>query len=74
MKKIKAILTHIKGSPVTSKKEQCNIHNVVCSRPFEKHYNEMTRRERREYKRWLDKHNMWDGAIVSENMEKGKWY
>tara|TARA_R110000822_G_scaffold47155_5_gene125275 strand:+ start:471 stop:614 length:144 start_codon:yes stop_codon:yes gene_type:complete len=41
---------------------------------FEKHYNEMTRRERREYKRWLDKHNIWDGAIVSENMEKGKWY
>ena len=31
MKKIKAILTHIKGSPVTSSKEQCNIHDVVRS-------------------------------------------
>jgi len=31
MKKIKAILSHIKGSPVTSKKEQCNIHDVVRS-------------------------------------------
>ena len=30
----------------------------------------MNRRERREYKRWLDKNNMWDGAIVIENLER----
>ena len=36
----------------------------------DKHYNDMNRRERREYKRWLDKHNMWDGAIVIENLER----
>jgi len=27
-----------------------------------KHYNDMTRAERREYKRWLTKHKLWDGA------------
>ncbi len=36
----------------------------------EKHYNDMSRRERREYKRWLDKNDMWDGVIVIENLEK----
>lgn len=31
---------------------------------------EMNRRERREYKRWLDKNNMWDGYFVYENQTK----
>lgn len=37
---------------------------------LDKHYHDMTRAEKREYKRWLRKHNMWDGAIVAENMER----
>ena len=40
------------------------------ARLTDKHYDDMNRRERREYKRWLDKHNMWDGAIVIENLER----
>lgn len=31
-----------------------------------KHYNEMTRIEKREYKRWLHKNNLWDGAEICE--------
>lgn len=37
---------------------------------IDKHYNDMNRCERREYKRWLAKNNMWDGAIVIENLER----
>lgn len=54
--------------------KQCAISGVVrISLPMfhiDKHYNDMNRRERREYKRWLDKNNMWDGAIVIENLER----
>ena len=35
-----------------------------------KHYNDMTRREKREYKRWLSKNHIWDGAVVIETQEK----
>lgn len=35
-----------------------------------KPYWEMNRGERREYKRWLLKNEMWDGAIVVENQVK----
>jgi hypothetical protein len=31
---------------------------------IDKHYYDMTRREKREYKRWLHKNNCWDGSIV----------
>ena len=34
--------------------------------PFSKHYNEMNRKERREYKRWLKKNQIWDGAVCVE--------
>jgi hypothetical protein len=37
---------------------------------IDKHYNDMNRRERREYKRWLEKHQLWDGAVVIENLER----
>ena len=37
---------------------------------IDKHYNDMNRQERREYKRWLEKHQLWDGAVVIENMER----
>jgi len=37
---------------------------------IDKSYHEMNRREKREYKRWLSKNNMWDGDIVFENQEK----
>jgi len=36
----------------------------------DKTYSQMNRREKREYKRWLDKRNMWDGEIVIENLER----
>lgn len=36
----------------------------------DKSYSEMNRSEKRAYKRWLDKRNMWDGEIVIENMER----
>ena len=41
---------------------------------IDKHYDDMSRREKREYKRWLEKNNMWDGAIVIENLEKYRQY
>jgi hypothetical protein len=37
-----------------------------------RHYNDMTRAERREYKRWLTKHKLWDGAVAVESMEREK--
>jgi len=37
---------------------------------IDKHYNDMNRRERREYKRWLAKNSLWDGAVVIENLER----
>jgi len=37
-----------------------------------KHYNDMNRKERREYKKWLAKNNMWDGAMVIDNLQKNK--
>ena len=40
--------------------------------PLDKHYHVMSRKEKRAYKRWLDKNNMWDAAIVIENLEKTK--
>ncbi len=39
---------------------------------IDKHYNDMSRRERREYKRWLVKNDIWDGAVVLENLERNK--
>ena len=39
---------------------------------MQKKYSEMNRRERREYKRWLSKNNLWDGEIVLENLERNK--
>ncbi len=36
----------------------------------QKHPSEMNRREKREYKRWLAKHQLWDGYFVSENHRK----
>lgn len=41
---------------------------------IDKDYHDMTRSEKREYKRWLDKNGYWDGDIVIENMEKHKKY
>ena len=35
-----------------------------------KHYNDMNRREKRAYKRYLKKAKIWDGAVVCENLEK----
>jgi hypothetical protein len=37
---------------------------------IDKHYDDMNRREKREYKRWLEKHDYWDGAIVIENLAR----
>jgi len=34
-----------------------------------KPYWDMNRKEKREYKRWLLKNNMWDGAEISERQE-----
>lgn len=36
---------------------------------IDKHYDDMNRREKREYKRWLEKHGYWDAAIVLENLD-----
>ena len=36
----------------------------------QKHASEMNRREKREYQRWLAKHNLWDGYFVTERMKK----
>ena len=56
--------------------KQCAISGVVRSSlpmfHIDKHYNDMNRRERREYKRWLAKNNLWDGAVVIENLEREK--
>jgi hypothetical protein len=52
------------------KKKEPNVRRTLPMFHIDKHYNDMNRRERREYKRWLAKHNMWDGAIVSENLER----
>lgn len=38
--------------------------------PFDKLYSEMTRGEKRAYKRWLAANKMWDGEVVLENMKK----
>ena len=40
--------------------------------PVDKRYHEMNRAEKREYKRYLAKNNMWDGDIVCENMDRDK--
>ena len=37
-----------------------------------KHWNDMNRGERRAYKRWLAKNNMWDGAEVLERLSNNK--
>jgi hypothetical protein len=50
--------------------KESNVRRSLPMFHIGKHYNNMNRRERREYKRWLDKHNMWDGAIISENLER----
>lgn len=34
-----------------------------------KRYKNMTRREKREYKRWLTEHDMWDWDVISENIK-----
>ena len=31
---------------------------------IDKHYSDMNRREKRQYKRWLNKHNMWDSEVT----------
>jgi len=36
----------------------------------DKRYSEMNRLEKRKYKRWLHKNDMWDAEIVCENIEK----
>jgi hypothetical protein len=40
--------------------------------PLDKPYSEMTRREKRAYKRWLKKNGYWDGAEVIERLSKEK--
>jgi len=35
-----------------------------------KHWNNMTRCEKRAYKRWLRKYDLWDGAEVIERLQK----
>lgn len=70
MKKILKYLGFKDFGKTTVTEKQCNINSVVSSHPFDKHYHDMTRKEKRAYKRWLDKNNMWDGAIVIENLEK----
>ena len=37
---------------------------------LDKAYSQMNRRERREYKRWLHKNNLWDGEVFLENHKK----
>ena len=37
-----------------------------------KSYGEMTRAEKRKYKRWMAKNNMWDGEEIAERIEKTK--
>ena len=38
----------------------------------DKRYEEMNRRERRAYSRWLCKHEIWDGAEVLDRLSKEK--
>jgi hypothetical protein len=62
-----------KNTELSNENDGLRLGVVSSSLPMfhiDKHYNDMNRRERREYKRWLDKHNMWDGAIVIENSER----
>ena len=48
----------------TSKDDDALIQNVsIPSFRLDKMYSEMNRRERREYRRWLSKNNMWDGQV-----------
>ena len=42
----------------------------IITHPFDKNYQDMSRKEKRAYKRWLNKNNMWDAEIVCENIEK----
>jgi hypothetical protein len=37
-----------------------------------KMYREMNRREKREYKRFMWKHRLWDGQEIIERLEKEK--
>jgi hypothetical protein len=39
--------------------------------PNDKMYSEMSRREKRAYKRWLAKNDIWDGEEVLERLQKG---
>lgn len=56
---------------ITSKDDNALIQNVsIPSFRLDKMYSEMNRRDRREYRRWLHKHNMWDGRVVLENLER----
>jgi hypothetical protein len=52
------------------KKKEATEYISMPTFHIDKHYDDMNRRERREYKRWLSKHNMWDGAIVIENLSR----
>jgi hypothetical protein len=36
---------------------------------LDKHWNDMTRVEKRAYKRWMNKHQLWDGAEVIERLQ-----
>ena len=38
----------------------------------DKHYNQMARMKKRQYKRWLFKNKLWDGAIVIETLTRKK--
>ncbi len=54
-------------------KKQTQVIEQYASVPMfhiDKHYSDMNRREKREYKRWLNKNNMWDGAEVIERLQK----
>lgn len=50
-----------------------SVSGITCfPSKYDKHYDLMSRREKRDYKRWLEKNNMWDGAIVIENLQREK--
>jgi hypothetical protein len=72
MRKILDLFAFKDFGKTTTTKKQCNINNVVRSHPFDKHYHDMSRKEKRAYKKWLYKNNMWDGAIVIENLERDR--
>jgi hypothetical protein len=40
---------------------------------YDKHYSDMNRNEKREYKRFLDKNNIWDGAVILERLQNKKF-